>query len=329
LVTVAPRRNPLRRLVDNRAVSRVRSLFPILALMFNALVWGTSWWPFRGLESRGLHPLWATVFVYALAVATIGVLRPRAFGQLVRTPALWVLMAASGITNAAFNWGVVIGDVVRVVLLFYLMPLWTVLLARALLHEPLTRAAGLRIVMALAGALIVLWPEGRAFGWDAFPVPRALPDWLGLVGGFSFALNNVMLRREAARPEEGRALAMFVGGVLVAGTLASVLATPGAVPWPPGIAPGWLAIASALAVLFLASNLALQFGAARLPANVTSVVMLSEVVFASISALALGGGRLTLPLVAGGGLIVAAALQAAATRAPAAAPRPVSAPTRP
>jgi drug/metabolite transporter (DMT)-like permease len=288
-----------------------RALLPILALMFNALAWGTSWWPFRQLESRGLHPLWATVFIYLLAVAVIGLARPRAFGQVARAPALWVLMAASGITNAAFNWGVVIGDVVRVVLLFYLMPLWTVLLARVLLHEPLTRSAAVRVAMALAGAAIVLWPEDGS----GFPVPRALPDWLGLVGGFSFALNNVMLRREAARPEEGRALAMFIGGTLVALALALTLASRGQMPWPPGFAPGWALIALLLAGLFLLSNLALQFGAARLPANVTSVVMLSEVVFASASAVALGGGRLTPTLLAGGGLIVGAAVLAASGRA--------------
>jgi drug/metabolite transporter (DMT)-like permease len=298
--------------MDNRAVLNLPALLPIVALMFNALVWGGSWWPLRQLEVRGLHPLWATVFVYLLAVLVIGLLRPRAFGQLLRTPSLWLLMAAAGITNAAFNWGVVIGDVVRVVLLFYLMPLWTVLLARLLLHEPLTRAAALRVVMALAGAAIVLWPAGAGEG--DWPLPRALPDWLGLLGGISFALNNVMLRREAARPEEGRALAMFVGGVLVAGVLACSLAATQRLPWPPGPAPGWLLIALVLAALFLLSNLALQFGAARLPANVTSVVMLSEVVFASASAIALGGGQLTAPRLLGGGLIVGAAARAASGR---------------
>ncbi|WP_280153726.1 DMT family transporter [Piscinibacter sp. XHJ-5] len=287
-------------------MSKIRSLAPIVCLMFNALVWGTSWWAFRLLESQALHPLWATVFVYVLAVAVIGVLRPRAFVQVATTPALWVLMLASGITNAGFNWAVVIGDVVRVVLLFYLMPLWTVLLARLLLHEPLTAAAGIRVAMALAGAAIVLWPAGRGL-----PLPGSLADWLGLLGGFSFALNNVMLRREARRPEEGRALAMFVGGVLVAGTLATTLASHAAVPWPPGPAPGWIVAAFGLSLLFLLSNLSLQYGASRLPANVTSVVMLSEVVFASVSAIALGGGRLTAPLLVGGGLIVAAALLSA------------------
>ncbi|HJV62300.1 MAG TPA: DMT family transporter [Albitalea sp.] len=283
------------------------ALLPILALMLNALVWGSSWWPLRQLQTRGLHPLWATVFIYLLAVALIATLRPRALGQLLRTPALWVLVCASGFTNAAFNWAVVIGDVVRVVLLFYLMPLWAVLLARWLLHEPLSRPAALRVGLALAGAAIVLWPTG---GTGAWPLPRALPDWLGLLGGFSFALNNVMLRREAAQPEEARALAMFVGGAAVAGTLAALLASQGRLAWPPAPAAGWVAIALALATLFLLSNLTLQFGAARLPAHVTSVVMLSEVVFASGSAIALGGGRLSASLLLGGGLIVSAALLA-------------------
>ena len=284
--------------------------WPALALLVNALVWGTSWWPFRQLQSLGLHPLWATVFVYALAVVVIVIARPRAVGQLLRTPVLWVLVLASGTTNAAFNWAVVIGDVVRVILLFYLMPLWTVLLARVLLHEPLTRGAGLRVLLALAGAVIVLSPEG-ASGWAGLPLPRSLPDWLGVVGGFSFALNNVLLRREAHRPEEGRALAMFSGGVAVAATLATMLATQGALPWPPPPAPTWLLGVLALAVLFLAGNLALQFGAARLPANETAVVMLTEVLFASASALALGGGVLTGRLLLGGGLIVLAAALAA------------------
>jgi drug/metabolite transporter (DMT)-like permease len=281
----------------------------VLALVLNALVWGTAWWPFRRLEAFGLHPLWATAAVFLLSSLVILAWRPRALGLLLRTPILWVLVLAAGTTNAAFNWAVVIGDVVRVVLLFDLMPLWSVLLARLLLNEPLNHGAGLRVLLALAGAAVVLWPaQGSAHSW---PLPRSLADVLGLVGGFSFALNNVMLRREAQRPEEARALAMFVGGLVVSALLAGVLTLQGQVPAPPVPQPGWLLLAGVLATLFLAGNLALQYGAARLPAHVTAVVMLTEVVFAAASAWALGGGELSLQLLAGGALIVLAAAHAA------------------
>jgi uncharacterized membrane protein len=179
-----------------------------LALMLNAFTWGVSWWPLRQLEAAGLHPLWATVLIYALAVVLIIVaLRARRLGQLLRTPVLWVLVLAAGTTNATFNWAVTIGDVVRVVLLFYLMPLWAVLLARLLLGERLTPRR--------CSAWRWRWPAPRSCCGPKTAACRcraALPDWLGVIGGFSFALNNVMLRREAHQPEAARALAMFLGG---------------------------------------------------------------------------------------------------------------------
>jgi drug/metabolite transporter (DMT)-like permease len=282
----------------------------VLALLFNAFTWGVSWWPFRELSALGLHPLWATAFTYVVAALALGLWRPAAVREVWRTPALWTLVLASGCTNAAFNWGVTVGDVVRVVLLFYLMPLWALLLARLLLHEALHAAAALRVGLALAGALIVLWPESG--GW---PLPRQLADWLGVIGGFSFALNNVMLRHQAHRSGVARAWAMFAGGALVASALAAALAVP-----PPSLlvaaaavggVSGWLPGALVLAAWFLASNGALQFGAARLSAGTTAVVMVSEVVFASVSAIVLGAGRLSPTVAAGGALIVLAALLAA------------------
>ena len=276
-----------------------------IALVLNAAVWGTCWWPFRQLEARGIHPLWATAITFALAAAGIAAARPRAIVQLARTPVLWILVAAAGTTNATFNWAVVIGDVVRVVLLFYLMPVWTVLLARLVLRERLDRRAAIRVALGLAGAATVLWPVGHA---AAAP---SLADALGVLGGLSFALNNVMLRREAQRPEEGRALAMFLGGAIVAGGLAAALGPTGAVPAPRLGSAATVTLTLALALVFLAGNLGLQYGAARLPANRTAVIMLSEVVFASASAVLIGGEMPTPRLLAGGTCIVAAALLAA------------------
>jgi drug/metabolite transporter (DMT)-like permease len=279
------------------------ALLPVLGLLFNAFVWGVSWWPFRQLEARGLHPLWATALIYLLAVLVISLWRPLSWSQLMRAPTLWVLVLASGTTNAAFNWGVTIGDVVRVVLMFYLMPLWAVLLARMLLRERLTPLAALRALLALGGAAIVLWPaEG------GLPLPHTLAEALGVLGGFAFALNNVMLRHQAHQPDLARALAMFLGGAIVPGLLALALGTQGLVAAPPAPAWPWVAGALGLGALFLVGNLTLQYGAARLSANATAVVMVSEVLFASVSAVLLGAGQLSLPLLLGGALIVAAAL---------------------
>jgi len=278
-----------------------------LALTFNAFTWGVSWWPFRWLQERGLHALWATVLIYAVAVVLISVWRPQSWSQLLRTPSLWWLVLAAGATNAAFNTAVTIGDVVRVVLLFYIMPLWAVLLARVLLGERLTLLAAVRVVLALSGAAIVLWPTDGS----AWPVPTSTGEALALVGGFTFALNNVMLRREAHRPESARALAMFAGGAGVSLLAAVWLGVAGTVPWPPAPAAGWVSGMLGLAMVFLLSNLALQYGSARLPANATAVVMVSEVLFAAVSAVALGAGLVTWPLAIGGTLILSASLMAA------------------
>lgn len=288
-------------------MSRVAALAPVLALLCNAFVWGVSWWPFRQLQARGLHPLWATAIVYVVASVVIAGWRPRALRQVAGSPALWLIFLASGTTNATFNWAVSIGDVVRVVLLFYLMPLWALLLARVVLGEPLTPRAVARVVAALAGAALVLAdgpPEAAAL--PATSHGPGLPDLLALLGGFSFALNNVMLRRAAAMPEEGRALAMFLGGAAVAAIVASGSAGAG-VRWPAGAA-GWALPVAGLALAFLGSNLCLQYGAARLSAATTAVIMPMEVLFAALTSVAWGGAQPGPRVLVGGALILGAAL---------------------
>ncbi|MDP4302881.1 DMT family transporter [Leptothrix discophora] len=297
------------------AASRVSGL-AVLALMFNALTWGLSWWPFRQLQDAGLHSLWSTVLIYGSAMVVVTVVRPRAWGQLLRQRNLWLIALASGCTNLGFNWGVTIGDVSRVVLLFYLTPLWTVALARWLLGEHADARVWLRVAMALAGAALVISAGHDGQAARPASMPR-LADALALAAGFFFSLNNVMLRRSADLPEEGRALAMFGGGALVSLLVVSAgslglggLDGLGMQP-PPPVQASWLLPAMGLALAFLLSNLSLQYGAARLPANVTSVVMPCEVVFASLSAVWWAGEVLGPMLLIGGALILGATLLAA------------------
>ena len=81
-------------------------------------------------------------------------------------------------------------------------------------------------------------------------------------------------------------------------------------------------VALALCLAFLASNLALQYGAARLAASTTALVMLTEILFASASSAWLDAAEFSTRTLVGGGLIVIAALLAAL--APSAVPKPSS-----
>lgn len=294
-----------------------------LALVFNAFVWGLSWWPFRLLDERGLHPLWASCLISALcALAVLAAHRGVPQLPAEHRGGLLALGLACGATNAAFNWGITIGEVVRVVLLFYLMPVWSLLAARFLLHEPIHPRGILQMLLALIGALLVLWkpdplaqPSGGPVGGpDMVDVGhfagidwlRDPADWLGLIGGVAFALTNVLLRRHREAPSASRAMAMFAGGALVPAVIA--LQPLHAVADVPTLSWHWGAPLLALALAFLAANLALQSGAARLPARLTALIMLSELVFAVGSAVWIGDETLRMITVLGASMILAATL---------------------
>jgi len=115
-----------------------KNVFPIAALLTGAAIWGLLWYPYRLLEQAGVSGQAATAITYFVAL----LLGLAVFWKSLRTPQLfgkelyllfWIGLFV-GWTNLAYVLGVIHGEVVRVLLLFYLAPLWTILFARFLLH---------------------------------------------------------------------------------------------------------------------------------------------------------------------------------------------------
>ena len=273
------------------------------ALIAGATVWGLMWYPYRVLAAAGVDGVPGTVLTYA--VAFVAGLVPFVWRRGWRgvEPSWWLALIglSAGGCNLGYVLGTLEGEVMRVLLLFYLSPLWTVLFSRLFLGERLGLAGAGLIGLSLAGAAVMLWrPELGA------PWPAARAEWIGLVAGALFALSNVLIRKTSELPIDAKCLAVFLGAMVLGALL---IATGVAPPPAPGPVPGagW-AIIVAVGLVLLAINLIVQFGLTHTPANQAIVIFLFELVVAALSSWLLAGERMGVQEWIGGAMIVAASL---------------------
>lgn len=281
---------------------RVPASLPTLALLAGASLWGVLWYPYRLLDRAGIDAIWSTLFTYGLALIVGACVFPRHAAILRRLPPLALLMGlAIGWSNLAYVMGVLEGDVMRVLLLFYLAPLWTVPIARVVLGEKPDRAGLAVMALAFAGAMAMLWRPALGFPW---PASRA--EWLGLVAGFLFAVGNVLVRRLAAMTDAEKSIVIWAGVAF-----AAFIHLPGSRigserAWTLAF-DSWSLIAC-VGLSLLVMSLALQYGLSRLAANRAIVILLFELVVAAAAAYLLEGETLRVQDWVGGSLIVVAAL---------------------
>lgn len=269
------------------------------ALLAGATVWGVIWYPYRLIEAAGISAVLATTLTYAVALVAGLVL----FRRQLRGASIDGWLVAIALSSAACNLGYVLatvhGEVMRVLLLFYLAPLWTVLLARVLLHERLDRTGAAVVGLAFAGAVVMLWhPEA------GLPLPREGAEWMGLAAGFLFALSNVLIRRADHYSVELKSVAVFLGAVLV-----GFACVPFAGGFPRAVPEaGVVVLLVGVGFALLAVNPVVQYGLTRVPASRAVVILLFELVVAAIASWWLAGEAMGLQEWIGGGLIVAASL---------------------
>lgn len=280
--------------------ARLARALPISALLLGATSWGILWYPFRVIEAGGVPAPLATLAAYAIAVCTGGIVFFRAWREFPRN-AGWLtgIALTAGITNVSYLVAIMQAEVVRIVLLFYLAPLWTVPLARLVLRERLTASGGVVMLMAMCGAAVMLWrPE------LGLPAPRNGYEWMGLMSGFTFAACNVMVKAAHGASPESKSLAGCIGVMLVAIPVAFLL-VPAADTWPAMVQSHALMLVC-VGVMLIATSVAFQYGITHLDANRAAVIMLFELVVAAVAAHYLAGEQTHLQDWIGGALIVGA-----------------------
>ena len=281
---------------------KMQRLVAIAALLYSAISWGLFWYPFRLLEGWGVGGLAAIFIAYLLPLLGIGWWYGKALWQ-VRRHWLWltVLGFASGWSNVGYVLGVLEGEVMRVLLLFYLAPLWTVLLAWVFLRERLSTLGWWVIVLSLGGAIVMLWQPQAGL-----PLPANVAEWLGLSAGMTFALSVVAGRHLGdAVSDWVKTVAVWLGVAVLTGV--GLLFYPQQIT---GMVYSWDAalLLLGLAVAIALVTYAVQYGVARIPASQSSVIFLFELVVAAIAAYWLTHERMVLNEWIGAAMILTASL---------------------
>lgn len=275
-------------------------LLPVLALLCSSTLWGLTWLALKHFGHYGLAGPWVTLLAHgSVGVCALPMLWITRKRWRARTGSLLGLAFVGGLANLAFASAILAGDVLRVMVLFYLLPAWGVLGGRFFLGERIDGPRWASLGLALSGAFLVLGGP-RVF--------LALPTWVdvsAVISGMALALHNVIFRKRQDVPVPIKTGFNFVGCLVWAAIVVGSMQRPPPTDVPPLV---WVEVVAFGLVWILAATVGTLWGVHHLEAGRSSILIIVELVTAVVSA-ALIGGRVPKPIEWGGGcLIVLAAL---------------------
>ena len=270
-----------------------------LIVAATGVLWGFYWLPVRALEGLGLPGALGTV---AVTLAAAVMLAPFVLARRSLAGADgWAVasVALGGAAFALYSVAFLQGRVAMVILLYFLTPVWSVMIGRFLLGWPVSRLRLAAIGLGLAGLGIMLAGDGTS------PLPEAPGEWMGLAAGVLWSVSTTGIRLRPALEPGASALVFAVGALALA-----LVAVPLMGPFPPVVAIDALPAAGlalgAAALWWVGSILGLLWATARLEPARVGILLMTEVAVGAGSAAWLAGEHLSAPELAGGALVLAA-----------------------
>lgn len=276
-----------------------RNRLPVLVILSGAMLWGLVWLPLKHFHQLGIAGAPLVFCTYGIAgLVTLPWLLRGHRDWRGHSGSLLLILLLGGYTNLSFPLAMIHGQVVRVIMLFYLAPVWAVLAGRVILKEPITPMRWVGVLLALVGAFLLL--GGPAVLQGAINSV----DSLALSAGLAFALTNVTCRAVQWVSVTIKTYSMFLGSGVLSGIVVLVQGQSlPAVSWLQGgelaaFGLGWLLVA----------GMATVYGVTHLEAGRAAILLMLELVVAVFSAILIGNESLSVKEALGGGLIVFAAL---------------------
>lgn len=276
------------------------SHLPVLVLLGASVMWGLSWLPLKQINGMGIDGIVLTMGAYGSLAILLTPLLMLQFAQWRgHIRAMVMITLLGGGANLAFTYALINGEVIRVMVLFYLLPVWGVLGGKFFLREQVDLWRWLGAALAVTGAFVVLG------GFDALAGTPSWIDLIALLSGLLFAMNNLVFRAAAAVPVVSKITVMFYGCFAMAGLLIAF----GLEQLPLDAEPeAWLALLAYALLWLLGANLGSQWGVSHMEAGRSSIIIILELITAVVSATLIAGERMSSMEMIGGVLILAAAL---------------------
>ena len=248
----------------------------LLIIFLASSFWGVLWVPMRHIEAMGLSGLWVVVlfhFLPALAMLPLIVkTMPSSRRDWGRAAVAGALMGAG---FALYSLGLVVASVTKTVILFYMTPIWSTVIAYFVLRERAGWGRWLAIAAALVGCTLVTGVSRDELRFDP-------ADLLGLLSGLFWALGSVIIRRYDGLNFVHVSFLQYLFGGIMALLAALYLGDP--IPQfnavLQAIPPAFLAAV----VVFLPSVLLIFRIMQYVSPGLVGILMLSEALVAAVSA---------------------------------------------
>lgn len=271
----------------------------VLVLFISSIGWGLTWLPIKKLSEMGLDSM-HLIFIAFVSGALL--LSPWLYQQYT----LWkqsigfmlMIALAGGIANASFQTAIVHGDVIRVMILFYMLPVWSVIGGRLFLKEKIDSTRIIAVVLCLSGAYIILDV------WHASWQGITWIDVLAMSSGMGLAATNILFRFTQHVPVMSKVAAMFIGCTMLIGasltmfTPATVLPENNVIVWAVAYGALWLTLIT----------FGTQWAVTRMEAGRSAIIIVMELVVAVMTSAWLSQADLMTYEIVGGVMVLSAAV---------------------
>ena len=159
--------------------------YPNITVIIASLFWGTYWIPLRFIENNNYNSVWP-IFLsfFILSILFINPLI-KSFKRLIieKNYLFFIGCFFSALAITLYSESLIRGEIAKVVILFYLCPVWGTILSRIFLNLKFTKKRIISIILGLIGLEIIIGLQEGIF------FPSSAVDWIALTAGITWAFS--------------------------------------------------------------------------------------------------------------------------------------------